>query len=278
MVKETLLDRGARKLKYRSLLLRKQMEQSLANLRNGQLSKQVVFVAGVQRSGTNMMMDVLERSFETEVYHERDPRAFDQYQMRPREVIHGLVKAAKAPQVIFKALCELQELRQLLDEFMPAKAVWIVRRFEDVVNSHIALWNRMPKDLAEIVKDRNGAAGWRGRGMSDATHDLVRRFYHPDISNESACALFWCFRNGLFFEHGFDRDQRVLLVCYESLVTSPTEQFSRLFNFLGIEYTTYVSSKVFASSVRKSSSPVIEPPIRELCEALTAKFEALLAS
>src|SRR5688572_22752173 len=41
-----------------------------------------VFVAGVHRSGTNMMMDILERSWETDVLHESDSRAFEDNLMR----------------------------------------------------------------------------------------------------------------------------------------------------------------------------------------------------
>ena len=60
-----------------------------------------LLVAGVQRSGTNMVMDVLERSLETDVYHERDPRAFDNYEMRPLEVIRGL--RARSPRITSSA-------------------------------------------------------------------------------------------------------------------------------------------------------------------------------
>ena len=38
--------------------------------------QQHVFVAGMQRSGTNLLMDVLDASHATQVFHETDPRAF----------------------------------------------------------------------------------------------------------------------------------------------------------------------------------------------------------
>lgn len=274
MAQETLLDRVMHKASKRCWLLKKQMVQTLHSDHNKSATKQAVFVAGVQRSGTNMMMDVLEQSYDTDVYHETDNRAFEDYEMRPRTVIHRLVNTSKASVVVIKALCELHEVRQLLDEFAPAKGIWIVRDFADVVNSHLALWTSMPRNLGLIVKDRN-AAGWRGRGMSDATHALVKKLYHPDMSNASACALFWYFRNILFFEQGLDRDERVSLMYYESLVTNPAEQFSRLLDFLGIQYSPRITSMVFATSVRKRSPRDIDPAIREICEALAARFNAL---
>ncbi|ADE15266.1 conserved hypothetical protein [Nitrosococcus halophilus Nc 4] len=263
------------KMEYRAFLLKKQAYQTLFLSLPRKDAKRLIFVAGVQRSGTNMLMDVLERSFETKVYHERDPRAFDCYEMRPPRIIHKLVKVSSAPHVVLKALCELQDLRRLMDEFAPSKGIWLVRHYEDVVNSHLDLWSGMPESIRRIVEDRNGA-GWRGRGMSDETHALVRSLYHPGISNESACALFWYFRNILFFEQGLDRDPRVRLVCYEQLVQRQHETFDELFAFLGIAYTPRVSRQVVASSVRRRSPPEIDPAIRQVCNALSARIERLV--
>lgn len=272
-----LLGRAREKIGRSSLLLTKGAMHTLRSLSKTGTTKQVTFVAGVQRSGTNMMMDVLERSYHTDVYHERDPRAYHDYEMKPRRVIRRLVEASNASHVIFKALCELPELRQLLDDFTPAKGIWVLRDFQDVVNSHVAIWNRMPRSIGEIVTDRNGAAGWRGRGMSDSTHALVTRLYHPEISNASACALFWYFRNVLFFEHALDSDERMYLVRYESLVKEPERECSRLFQFLGIEYSSWISSPVVLSSVSKRPAPEIEGRILKVCEGLTERFETAFA-
>ncbi|ADJ28616.1 sulfotransferase domain-containing protein [Nitrosococcus watsonii] len=265
------LVRALARIKYHSFLLKKQAYQTLlSSSREG--AKQIFFIAGVQRSGTNMLMDVLERSFETMVYHERDPRAFNGYEMRPPTVIHSLVRTASAKYIVLKALCELQELRCLMDTFNPSKGIWLVRHYEDVVNSHLDLWTGMPESIRRIAGDRN-AAGWRGRGMSDETHALVRCLYHPEISNASACALFWYFRNVLFFEQNLDQDSRVRLVGYEQLVQHPTEVFNELFTFLGIAYKPHVSRKVVASSVRRRSPPKIDSAIRQICDQLLARIE-----
>jgi hypothetical protein len=260
-------------LQHRAFLARKRLVQFLRAPRKPDRPPQTIFVAGVQRSGTNMMMDVLERSLQTDVYHETDPRAFDAYEMRPMPVIRQLIRRSPAPFVVIKALCELQTLRALLDEFQPAKGVWVFRDYEDVVNSHLALWRKMPENIGKILQNRDRAA-WRGRGMSDATLATVSALYHPGITNESACALFWYFRNVLFFEQNLDEDPRVRLVRYEDLVTQPNERFSQLFDFLGVEFTTRVASSVFASSVRKKDPPTIEQPIREICETLRERLVA----
>jgi hypothetical protein len=233
-----------------------------------------VFVAGMQRSGTNMLMDVLERSRGTEVVHESDARAFDNYEMRPAPMIHQLAATSHAPVFVIKALCELDQLSRLMDEFSPAKTVWLVRDYNDAVSSALVSFSNFARQVGRIADDRD-SDGWRGRGMSDATHARVRSLYTPDMDDATAAALIWYLRNVLYFEQQFERDERVLLAHYENLVTQPQLEFPRIFQFLGLHYTPFVSSQVFASSIRRREPPVIAPPVRELCDALSARFRAL---
>ncbi len=260
-------------LQRRMFVLRKSLVQSLSAKRN-KAGQHVAFVAGVQRSGTNMMMDVLERSEETDVYHERDSRAFDNFQMREPAVIHRLLERSNAPCFVIKSLCELQHLKSLMDDFSPARTVWIVRDYRDVVNSMLNSFRNQAKQVKRIARDRD-SDGWQGEGMGASTHELVRARVHEDITDSSAAALIWYFRNQLFFDQGFDNDPRLLLVRYESLVTQPVSEFERIFAFLDLAYQPRHSRKVVPHSIRKSRQPDIEPPIRELCEEMTRRFDDL---
>jgi len=236
--------------------------------------REYVFIAGMQRSGTNMVMEVLERSFLTDVYHETDPRAFDDYSMRERAVIHQLAGRSRAPYFIIKALLELDQLRSLMDEFTPAKTVWILRNVNDTVNSATASFSDFSARLGRMQTDRM-SDGWHGRGMSDETYAYIKSLYHPDINEASAAAMMWYYRNILFFEQGLDKDPRVLLTRYEKLVTQPQEEFARIFAFLGIPYSPWVSHRVFASSIRSRPAPPIDAEIFALCRGLSERFEAL---
>lgn len=238
----------------------------------GRKPREHIFVAGMQRSGTNMFMDTLEWSKHTDVYHETDPRAFEHYLMRPVPVIRGLATHSSAPFFVIKALCELDRLPALMGEFAPAKTVWIVRDYNDCVNSATRSFGNFVDVLEAIGADRMGA-GWRGQGMSDETHDLVRSLHHTGINEASAAAVMWYFRNILFFERGLDRNSRVLLVKYEKLVTSPPEEFGRIFRFLGIpDFSPWITRKISPRSVRKSRPPAIEEPVRAVCDGLTQRF------
>ncbi len=270
-----LVPRALARIERASLLGRKRIVQGTWR-RRGDQARTVVFVGGVQRSGTNMVMEILEQCLETDVVHERDPRAYRDYQMRPRAVLRSLVDASPAPVVAFKALMELQDLSSLLDEFAPAKALWPVRCYEDTVNSHLRHFSGCRQRLARIV---GGAADddWRAGGMSDATRALIGRYVTADINDASAVALFWYFRNALFFEQKLDKDGRVLPLRYEALATEPEQEFRRVFDFLGLEFSPRFTRKIFASSVGKHASPNIDPAIRKLCASMMMRFEALLA-
>lgn len=241
----------------------------------GTAEKTTVFVAGHQRSGTNMLMDVLERSYETDVYHERDERAFDNYQMRELPVIRKLHENSRSRRFVIKALCELQDLPELMENFKPARTIWMVRNYRDVANSAVRSFTGFALN-ARFLADDPEAAGWRGKGMSEETRAIVRAVVHPDITETSGAALQWYVRNALFFEQGLDRDPRVLLVSYENLVSQPQAEFGRIFDFLDIKFTPWMGKNIFASSIGKSHDPEIDAPIRQLCEDMMGRFQGIL--
>ncbi|MGH8670990.1 MAG: sulfotransferase family protein [Burkholderiales bacterium] len=233
-----------------------------------------VFIAGVQRSGTNMVMDVLERSLDTDVYHETDTRAFDNYQMRDVAVIHSLAHASKARYFIIKALCELEQIPSLMDGFTPAKTIWIVRDYRHAVASALRSFKNFAKQVKRIASNTD-SGDWRSRGMSESTRQLVGSTHHDNMNDASAAALIWYFRNLLFFERGLDRDPRVRLVRYEALVTEPVKQFREIFDFLELSYSTWTTRKIFASSAVGGDAVDIEQSVCDLCERLTERFELI---
>ena len=161
-----------------------------------------------------------------------------------------------------------------MDNFAPARTVWILRDYRDVVNSMQKSFGNQAKQVQRIARDRD-SDGWQGKGMSDATHEVVRGLVHEVITDSSAAALIWYFRNQLFFDQGFDHDPRVLLVRYEALVTQPGPEFERIFDFLELTYRPRHSRKVVPHSIRKAHEPEIEVPIRDLCEEMTRRFDGL---
>lgn len=268
-----LVQRIREKISKNALIAKKRVAQEVRHLGRSD-GKRVIFVAGVQRSGTNMMMDVLERNLRADVFHESDQRAFHEYEMLPRPHIHGLLDKSRTDIMVIKSLCELHEIRSLMDEFEPAQAVWMVRNFRDMINSHLRRFEGCPDRIRRMAFEGD-TVDWRGRGMSPDTLEILRKHYHPDISPASAVGLFWYMRNILFFEQGLDADPRVRTVTYEKLAAAPGEVLPGVFDFLDLEYDPKFARYIFATSVGKNEPPSIEPEIASLCENLTQRFNEL---
>lgn len=234
-----------------------------------------VFVAGMQRSGTNMLMDVLDASCDTQVFHETDPSAFHNYEMRDRDVLNRLVHACPAPVFVIKALCELDQIANLMQTFEPAKTLWVVREWRDSVNSavksfgnFVSQWNRL------AYGDSKG--DWRARGMSENTRTVLRALYDSNASEVDGAAIMWYYRNILFFEQALEHDSRVFVVFYEDLVRDPLRQVAAIYDFLGLQgFKPRVSSRIRSTSVGRSKAPEVAPAISQLCDQLHARFLAL---
>jgi hypothetical protein len=240
-------------------------------------TKSCVFVSGVQRSGTNMLMDMLEANLETDVFHEIDARAFANYELRPVAVLRGLVDNSKARVVILKALLDGDRILDLLREFAPAKALWMVRSFYDCVNSNLRQWPGGRNMIDDLVANRDKAE-WRGRGMTDETYGVVRDHYRPEMNNASAQALFWYYRNQLFFDQNLDRDPRVLALSYEDTVHRPDVVLKRIGSFLGISVTPQMETIGHAASIGKNARPDIDERIVGLCEVMQQRLKSVTDS
>lgn len=232
-----------------------------------------IFVVGAQRSGTNMFMDTVERSPRVWTYNEGSWRAFRDYRLRPPERIAGLIRRCPARAVVFKPLCDSHLVDRLLEQHQGSKAVWIYRRYADVINSGLHMWGGNERAIRWIAEGRWRDLGWRGERLSLEAIDLVERHYQEGVSPADATALFWYLRTGFFFELGLARDPRVLLVRYEDLVGDPESNFRRCFDFLGCEFERDWVADIVTTSVGKKEAPPLKPEIESLCEERLARFD-----
>ena len=248
----------------------KQIQQRLLP----QCVRQHVFVAGVQRSGTNLLMDVLDASQITQVFHETDPRAFRNYQMCERALIQQLAAACPAPVFVIKALCELDQIGALMREFSPAHTLWVVRDWRDSVNSAIQSFGNFVPQWQRLAHGQQ-SDDWRGHGMSDATREVLRTLYRADASESDGAAIMWYYRNILFFEQALEHDPRVRLVFYEDLVQHPMQQVAAVYTFLGLSgFNARIARQIHARSIHRRTAPDVSPAIAALCQTLYAQFAA----
>src|SRR3954451_5954822 len=167
-----------------------------------------VFVVGVQRSGTNMVVRGLEVAPQFEVHNENSGRAFRRFRLLPDPEIRALVERSGHRYVLFKPLADSHRTGALLDGLgtpSPGRAIWIYRSVDGRVRSALAKFGPNNLEVLREIAAGGGQDLWQRQGLTPELLDVVRGFDYERLSPESAAALFWYLRNELFFEQGLDR-------------------------------------------------------------------------
>ena len=235
-----------------------------------------VFIFGEMRSGTNMLTDCLDRSWRTDVFNESDADAFYRYALRDNAIVQRLIKKSKATHVIFKSLADSARANELLQLLPNAKAIWIYRNYEDVVNSAVRKWTEHNKYLYYILHEPERAA-WRARNLPSNLISIISEHYERGLSEVSARALIWYVRNQLLFEQELGSRHNICLIRYEELAKNPASEFKRIFKFLEIPLKESHYRQVSTRSIGRDEPPVIDKAVRTLCEALTVELDNRLA-
>lgn len=242
-----------------------------------------VFVVGVQRSGTNMVVRGLEQDPSVEVHNENDRRAFHRFQLREDEVVRALVHRSRHAVVLFKPLCDSHRTADLLASLCgpglpvggPPRAVWVYRGVDGRARSAVRKFGDVNRRILAEVARGEGRDRWQCRGMSEATLELIRRVDPERLSPESAAALFWVVRNRLFFDQGLHLRPDVHLVNYERFVLEPEEEATALARFIGVVPDYDLWSHADGRSAREGRLD-LDPRVRCASDALEAEL-ALVA-
>ncbi|HNQ22077.1 MAG TPA: hypothetical protein PKK06_03185 [Phycisphaerae bacterium] len=236
-----------------------------------------LFILGAQRSGTNMLLDVLQPCPWTECYNETDEEAFDNYVLHPADVVLRLIRRSHARVVVFKPICDSQNARTLLDLHPRARAVWIYRRWPDVVNSALRNFTEHNRYLHYMLHEPR-VARWRLQNVDAQCLQLVERFYKQGVSEASARALIWYLRVYQYFQQDLPSDPRTMLLSYEQTVQEPHAHLPRLFAACGLSYEERFARPLFTTSVGRHAAPEIDPEIAALCDEMYARLEAACAA
>ncbi len=235
-----------------------------------------VFICGMQRSGTNMLIRAFNRHSETECYYENDPEAFDNYVLRDEETIRRLIRRSRAAAVFFKPIADSQHARRMLHAYEGLQIIWLYRWYEDAVNSALRNWKNHFREL-EIIFEEPELARWRIEELDEQMWALLRRYYEQRVSDASVRALLWYVRNQHFFRQRLEEEPRVHVLNYERLVEAPGEELEWLCRRIGLRYEPRIAEGIHHRSVRKSPPPEIHPEIRALCDEMYGRLEEVFA-
>jgi hypothetical protein len=235
-----------------------------------------VFLVGLQRSGTNMVVRGLETLPEFEVHNEGDRRAFSRYRLRPDPVIREIVLASRHRFVLFKPLCETHRIVELLDGLGTPRrplALWAYRDVDGRVRSAAAKFGSTASDALRAVAEGRGGHLWQGEGLSEDSLGLIASVDWDEATAADGIALLWYVRNRLYFERGVDTRADVLLVPYGDLVRTPEPTMRAVCRFLGVRWSPAVAAHIDGRSLGRKPPVVLHPEIRSRCDALLVELD-----
>ena len=238
-----------------------------------------VWLVGVQRSGTNMVVRGLEDSPQVEVHNENDGNAFNRFRLRSDAVVREIVVKSRHRYVLFKPLCDSHRVDELLalDTPTAGRAIWAYRSVDGRVRSALAKFGDTNlRVLTEIAAGR-GDDLWQAQRLSGDSLEVLRSFDWTSMEPASAAALFWYVRNQLFFDLGLDRRADVLLSSYDALVADPDAGTKALASFLDLAWQPGLAAHIERRPPRDAAPLELDARVRRLCEDLGARLDATAA-
>jgi hypothetical protein len=234
-----------------------------------------VYVVGLQRSGTNMLLRGLQAAPEVEVHNENDHVVFSRFRLRPDDVLAGVVSRSRHQVVLVKPLCDSHRVGELLalPGARPGRAVWAYRDVDDRARSEVSKFG--DSNLQALIRIARGEASedWQAQGLGPEALDLIRSFDCRAMSADTAAALFWYLRNGLFFDLGLDRRPDVMLSSYEALVADPEGCMEQLCRFVGLSNRPEFWRHVERRSSHRARPLDIDPRVRKLCADMADRLD-----
>jgi hypothetical protein len=239
-----------------------------------------VWLFGVQRSGTNMVVRGLEASPEVEVHNENDGKAFHRFRVRPDPVLQELVLASRHRYVLFKPLCDSHRADELLaiETPSPCRGIWAYRTVDGRVRSALAKFGDTNLRVLTDIAAGRGMDRWQAQRLSSESLELIRSFDWSAMSPASAAAVFWYVRNSLFFELGLDRRDEVLLSSYDALVADPEAGTKAMADFIGLPWRPELCSHIDRRSLAGEERVDLDARVRARCDELRERFEAVRLS
>lgn len=240
-----------------------------------------VYLVGLQRSGTNMLARGLDIAPEFEVHNENDREVFDHFLLRDDDVVRRVVLASRQEYVLFKPLCDLHRVDHLLDTLgtpSPGRAIWAYRDVDGRVRSAVSKFGRNNLLTLRDIAAGKGAGMWQAQRLSKTTLDEIASYDYATMTPETAAALFWWIRNGLYFETGLDRRDDVLLASYQDMLATPVVAMQAICRFLGLTYRSDLIEHISPRGPGGAKPLDIDPRVRALCDHLQTSLDETLRS
>jgi hypothetical protein len=228
-----------------------------------------------------MLARGLDIAPEFEVHNENDRAVFDHFLLRDDDVVRRVVLDSRHEYVLFKPLCDSHRVDHLLDTLgtpSPGRAIWAYRDVDGRVRSAVSKFGRNNLLTLRDIAAGKGAGMWQAQRLSAATFAEISSYDYTTMTAETAAALFWWIRNGLYFETALDRRDDVLLASYQDMLATPVVAMQSICRFLGLTYRPALIEHISPRGQRGVKPLDIDPRVRALCDHLQDRLDEALGA
>jgi hypothetical protein len=158
----------------------------------------------------------------------------------------------------------------------PGRAIWAYRDVDGRVRSAVSKFGRNNLLTLRDIAAGKGAGMWQARRLSAATLAEIAGYDYETMTAETAAALFWWIRNGLYFETGLDHRDDVLLASYQDMLATPVDAMQSICTFLGLTYRPALIEHIAPRGAGSARQLDIDPRVRALCDHLQDRLDEAL--
>lgn len=260
------------KIKYSSAYRHKMLQLLLPILLGFNKSKRLLFIFGVQRSGTSVTFQTFSRFFGVKGYGEFSDLSSlcdEKLRLSSFKRVKHIINKNVEPYIINKPLVESQVADIVLKNFDYSIGIWMYRDYRDVVNSfHKKFGESIGRHHIDLII-KGDLNNWRSERVPEKFQKLAIDLNENELTNHDCTALYWYIRNSLYFEYQFYNISNLKLVSYEVFVQNPFHFITKICNLWDYKYKIDFTKLNFnTKSINRDTPPNIKPDIKKLCDIL----------
>ena len=234
-----------------------------------------IFVTGMQRSGTTMLMNTFQLHEHAEVHDEAaESQVFLDYRIRDMATLDGSIERSRYPFICYKIISDSHILGDFLKRYPSARVLWAYRSARDNADSQLKKFPHATRAIKLVCEGKPGG-GWFAEGCSEATVAALQGLDRSEFSEFDYACLVWWARNILYFEGEHENHANVRLLQYEETARDPHAMMKAVQDWVGIPISSGAARFVHARSVAKKNLPALQPSVAALVDDLEARMNTL---
>lgn len=247
--------------------------KKLMGFARGTPKKSPVLIAGLQRSGTTMLMNIFHLHPDTDVYDESsESKAFFDFRIRSLDIVRQEIADSHYRFPCFKVIADSHILPSILRALPDARVIWMYREHTANAASRLQKFQHATAAIRAVCDGRLGG-GWFAEGVSTAIRRSLQSLDRSGFTDFDYACLVWWARNQLFFDLGLAAEPRLRLLRYETLVVDPRSTMNAVFRWLDMPRSVPCLRFVHARSLFKRDLPSLDPQVELLCSGLQQRLD-----